>query len=78
MFHLRQLGDADKQRLLENEARRRGLELAPQVAHYIMTRAARATRSLLALMERLDRASLSEGRRLTLPFVRGVLDDPRR
>lgn len=55
-------------------ASRRGLQLPDEAARYILSHAARDTVSLLGLMERLDRASLVAQRRLTVPFVKSVLE----
>lgn len=72
-YHLHSLSDDNKLRLLAAEAARRGLELSPEVARYILDRAPRDLPSLLALMEHLDHAALAAQRRLTLPFVRDHL-----
>jgi len=72
-YHLQPLQDRDKLLLLAREAGRRGLQLSPEVARYILDRAPRDLPSLLALMERLDSAALAAQRRLTLPFVREQL-----
>lgn len=72
-YHLKPLGDGDKLTLLTEEAARRGLLLAPEVARYILDRAPRDLPSLLALMNRLDDAALAAQRGLTLPFVREQL-----
>lgn len=55
------------------QARARGITLEPEVARYILARAPRAMRELLGVLERLDRGSLTAGRRLSIPFVREVL-----
>lgn len=69
-FQLRPLADADKLELLRGQAERRGLQLPEEVARYILDRHDRDLPALLALLERLDRASLAEQRPLTVPFVR--------
>ncbi len=51
-------------------AQRRGLELPTEVARYLLARCPRDPRALVALVERLDRDSLAEQRRLSIPFVR--------
>lgn len=72
-FQLQPLSDDDKLGLLQRQAERRGLELSGEAARYILDRHSRDLPSLLALLERLDQASLAEQRRLTLPFVRAQL-----
>lgn len=72
-YHLQPLADDDKLTLLSRQAALRGLQLAPDVGRYILSRAPRDLPSLLALMERLDRAALAAQRGLTMPFVRDQL-----
>lgn len=59
--------------ILSAQCRARGMSLEPEVARFILARAPRGVRELVALAERLDRASLAAGRRLSVPFVREVL-----
>lgn len=70
---LQPLDDAGRMALLQALARRRGLPLPAEVARYILERTGRDPRDLLATVQRLDRASLAEHRRLTVPFVRRCL-----
>lgn len=69
-LRLRPLQDADKQQLLIETAARRGLDLGPEAASYLLSRQPRDLRSLLAQIERLDELSLATQRRLTIPFIR--------
>lgn len=66
--------DASRQLLMETAARRRDLVLEPDVLRYLLTRGPREPGRLLALLADLDRNSLIAGRRLTIPFVRQVLE----
>lgn len=74
VYALRSLNDDDKVRLLQQRALGRGLVMPEDVARYLLTRNAREIPLLLAVLDRLDRASLAAQRRLTVPFVRAVLD----
>lgn len=67
------LDDPGRQALLCQLAERRGLDMPDAVARYLVERQARGMRDLLALVEQLDRASLTEQRRLSIPFVREQL-----
>jgi len=67
------LDDPSRQRLLCQMARHRGLDMPEAVARYLVERRPRSSPALLALIDRLDRASLSEQRRLSIPFVREQL-----
>ncbi len=72
-FRLSELGDDDKQRLLQQRAARRGLFMPAPVARYLISRLRRDMHALNDIFERIDAASLSSGRELTIPFVRDVL-----
>lgn len=72
-FGLHALGDEDLRALLQQRARARGLELPEDAARWLLATQARDAGSLLGALDRLDRASLSAKRRLTLPFVQSVL-----
>lgn len=75
LFGLRPLDDEDRRQLLRERARARGLEMPDEVSRWLLNHHSRDTASLLAALERLDRAALSAKRRLTLPFVQSVLPD---
>lgn len=60
--------------LLRGLARRRGLQLSGTTARFLLDRHARDLQSLVELVERLDDAAWRTQRRLTIPFVRAVLD----
>lgn len=72
-YHLAALSDGDKRQLLVQAALQRGFHLNDEVVDFIMQRSARDTRSLQRIIESLDRSSLSEQRRITVPFVKKVL-----
>lgn len=65
--------DAHKAQILQFRAERRGLSLPQPVAAYIVSRAPRGMEQLLALLERLDEASLAHQRALSKPFVKQTL-----
>jgi DnaA family protein len=66
----------DKQKIagLCFRARLRGLELPEETAHYLLAHYPRELTTLFGLLDRLDEASLMAQRRLTIPFVKQVLD----
>jgi DnaA family protein len=73
-FQLRPLDDEERLAALRLRARYRGLDLPEETARYMLTRLPRDMSALLAWLDRLDTASLQAQRRLTLPFVRSVLN----
>jgi len=52
-----------------------GLELPPDTMAWLLRRAPRDYAALCRLLDRLDLAALAAQRRLTVPFVRGVLGE---
>ena len=73
VFQVQGLDDADKQQALMRRAHKRGLELTEEVASYIVQRVPRDMNQLFCYLHRLDHASLTEQRRLTIPFVKKTL-----
>jgi DnaA family protein len=73
VLQLRVLEEDDQVEVLRLRAQRRGLELPEETARYLLRRVPRDLRSLCALLETLDVASLASQRRLTVPFIREVL-----
>ncbi|MET0892188.1 MAG: DnaA regulatory inactivator Hda [Pseudoxanthomonas sp.] len=71
---LNQLDDAARAELLRDRARRRGLLLEETAIDWMLARTDRSLASLLALLDRLDRESLAAQRRITVPFLRQVVD----
>lgn len=72
-FRLVPLCDSDKREALEQRANLRGFSLEPAVLDFIMTHFDRDTTSLFSLLDRIDSASLSRHRRVTIPFLRDFL-----
>lgn len=73
-LHLPAFSDTDQRRLLQYRSNRRGLYLSDEVALFLLHRLPRDTHTLMQALETLDKASLREQRRLTVPFVKGTLD----
>ena len=75
VFQIKALSDQDKIRALQVRAQQRGLQLPDDVGQYLLRHYHRELRSLYQQLDRLDRASLAAQRRLTVPFVKTVLQD---
>jgi len=73
IYQLESLNDAEKQQALIIQAQSRGLDLPAEVANYILRHHSRDMRILMTLLQNLDKASMVEKRRLTIPFVRSIL-----
>jgi DnaA family protein len=74
-YHLPELNDDEKQQALILHAHSKGLVLAEEVTQYLLRRYGRDMNSLMAVLKRLDNASLAAQRKLTIPFVSQVLAD---
>jgi len=67
------LDEAGRRDVLRERAQRRGLVLEDAALEWLLTRTDRDLGALVALLDRLDRASLAAQRRITVPFLRSVL-----
>jgi len=74
VLQLRPLDDAGKAEALRRRARWRGLTLADEVVEFMLHRCSRSLADLMAVLERLDTASLASSRRITIPFVKQALE----
>ena len=66
--------EAQRREILRERAAARGLELDDAVMDYLFRRVGRDMAALTALLDRLDRASLAAQRRITVPFLRTVIE----
>lgn len=73
-YQIQPLDDDQLVAALQLRAKQRGLELSQEVGLFLMRRAMRAMPHLYELLDQLDRASLAAQRRLTIPFIKSVLD----
>ncbi|MCC4607665.1 DnaA regulatory inactivator Hda [Xanthomonas campestris pv. zinniae] len=69
------LDDAARAAVLRDRAQRRGLALDEAAIDWLLTHSERELAGLVALLDRLDRESLAAKRRITVPFLRRVLED---
>jgi DnaA family protein len=74
-LHLHPLEDPDKLKALEHYAESLGMHLPPQVGQFLLARYRRDLPALRELLDQLDRASLAAQRRLSIPFVKGILGE---
>jgi DnaA-homolog protein len=70
---LKPLSDAERREAVQQRARARGLTLDDAVIDFLFAHSQRDLGSLSALIERIDRESLAAKRRITVPFLRGLL-----
>ncbi|GLX80103.1 DnaA regulatory inactivator Hda [Thalassotalea insulae] len=70
---LKPLSDEEKLTAIQFRAQQRGLLLSEEVARFLLTRLSREMNSLLDALDKLDKASIREQRRITIPFIKQVL-----
>lgn len=71
---LQPLDEPEQTAALQLRARNRGCELPDETAQYLLRRLPRDMTTLCAFLDELDEASLAAQRRLTVPFVREVME----
>jgi DnaA family protein len=71
---LKPLDERARRELLRERAAGRGIELDDAVVDWLFTREKRDIASLLGVLDRIDAASLAAQRRVTVPFLRKLLD----
>ena len=74
VFQLQSLQDEEKIQALQVRAAYRGFDLPDEVGSYLFRRYPRDLEYLMHVLEALDVASLAAQRRLTVPFIKKVLD----
>jgi len=67
-------GETERRAILRERASARGLELDDVVLDWLFRRVDRDLATLTIMLDRLDRESLAAQRRITVPFLRQVLD----
>ncbi|MXP67267.1 DnaA inactivator Hda [Pantoea sp. Aalb] len=73
IYRLHPLSDEDKLQAMKLRAELRGFELSEDVGRFLLKRLDRQIRTLFNTLNRLDNASISAQRKLTIPFVKEVL-----
>jgi DnaA-homolog protein len=74
VYRLEPLSDEDRVAALRRRAHFRGFDLPVDAARFLLRRLPRDMRELCGWLDKLDVASLAAARRLTLPFVRDVIE----
>ena len=72
-YRLATLDDSERAAALQLHAGARGLTLDAAAVDYLLSRVARDMSVLIDWLARLDRASLTAQRRLTIPFIRELM-----
>lgn len=73
VFHVKALSDDDFANALTIHAKEKGIELAKDVALYLSRRCPRQMHKALNIIDILDKTSLSQKKKVTIPFIKQVL-----
>lgn len=73
-WQIQALTDSEKQDVLKAVAKQRGIELDDGVVKYLLTHYSRDIGRQIALFNRLDNAALTQKKRLTIPFIKSMID----
>jgi DnaA family protein len=73
-WKLQTLDDAGLLAALQLRSGWRGLDLPAETAKFLLRRVERSTEKIFALLDCLDDAALAQQRRLTVPFVKSVIE----
>lgn len=74
VLRLQPLDEEQQRRALQLHAAQRGLELPDDALNYLLRRLPRDMTTLCAFLDELDIASLAAQRKVTVPFIKQVLD----
>lgn len=75
LYQLSALSEKDRYDALIARAESRGFKLSDEVARFLLRHYPRDTHALFTILDCLDHASLAHKRKITIPFVRQVLDE---
>lgn len=67
------LTDEEKTVAIQFRAMQRGLLLTDEVAKYLLSRLSRDMNTLIDALDKLDKASIREQRKITIPFIKQVI-----
>lgn len=73
IYPLHGLDDEQMLAALSLRAEQRGLSVSTDVFKYLLSRMSRDTSAIFGLLDDIDRASLAEQRRVTIPFIQQLL-----
>ena len=74
VYPLTPLDDEQLLGALQLRAHQRGLDLPDEVGMFLIRRLSRAMPTLYAVLDKLDHASLAAQRKLTIPFVKSMIE----
>lgn len=72
-YQVHELDDNEKMQAIKQQANLLGFNLPENVAQYLISRCPRDSHSLFSVLDKIDKASLVEQRKITIPFVKQLI-----
>jgi len=72
VFQMPRFDDEELAALLRLRSARRGMQLAEEVVTFVVSRSPRDPNALMLLLDDLDKASLAQGRAVTIPLIKAL------
>lgn len=74
VYKLTTLSDEQKTEVLKLQAKARGFDISLDVSNYLINRYSRDITNLVSLLNEIDQQSLAQKRKVTIPFIKTVLE----
>ena len=74
VYPLQELSEEQQFEAVKMRAANRGLSIADEVVRYMLSRSSRDTGEVFNMLDKIDRASLIEKRRITIPFLQKLIN----
>lgn len=73
VYSVQPLDDEQQHQAIKLRAKQKGLTISEDAINFLLRRTSRDTKELFSILDEIDRASLIEKRRITIPFLREKL-----
>jgi len=73
VYPLHALSDEQQFEAIRLRAQQRGLSISDDTVRYLLSRSSRNTTELFSILDEIDKASLIEKRKITIPFLQSLL-----
>lgn len=75
IYSIAELSDTERLEALKMRAKHRGLSVSDDALKYLVTRLSRNSHELFKFLDHMDKASLVEKRKITIPFLQSLLQN---